>query len=142
MHNSNDKFTQLLEYAAQGWRIFPIKSNRKSPPLTAHAFKDASSDVKVIKAWHDQHPRANWAVATGSMSGVFVMDIDVKANKLGQEYWNLLKSLCADPYPTLTCKTPSGGKHYYYKYNPKLPVKSENGFMNGIDVKGDGGGIS
>jgi hypothetical protein len=42
----------------------------------AHGAKDATVDERQIEAWAAQWQSCNWAVATGSESGVFVLDVD------------------------------------------------------------------
>lgn len=137
MSKSEKKLQELLQYAQQGWKIFPVKPNAKSP-LTKHGHNDASNDPKQIKKWDAQYPDANWGLATGKMSGCFVVDVDVKNDKPGIDNWKLLKKVCPI-YPTFASKTPSGGKHYYYQYPSEVEVASANGMMEGIDIKADGG---
>ncbi len=138
MNKSDNKLQVLLEYVDFGLHIFPLKANGKTP-LTKHGHNDASNDFAQIKKWHDQYPHANWGIATGKTSDCFVIDVDVKNGKRGAEMWKLLKKIFPNLYPTKTCKTTTGGKHYYYKYPRNNHVGSLNGFLDGIDIKGDGG---
>jgi hypothetical protein len=50
----------------------------QAPPyrFAPHGSKDASASPSQIQTWLDREPRANWAVATGSRSGILVLDID------------------------------------------------------------------
>jgi hypothetical protein len=74
------------------------------------------------------------AVLTGKLSGITVIDIDnleLFKNKLPltEEEWNSLRN------STLVIRTPSGGYHLYFKYNPELPTTVNQ--ANGFDVRND-----
>jgi Bifunctional DNA primase/polymerase, N-terminal/AAA domain len=138
MHKVDPKLKQLLSYTEKGWALLPIKQNSKLP-LTQNGHKDASKEADQIRKWHSRYPNANWAVATGRASGIFVIDIDVKNDKNGLDSWKKLKATFSSLVPTLGAKTPSGGKHYYYAYPKSGTVKSKIEFLAGMDIKGDGG---
>lgn len=61
---TNLLLTAALRYAERGLPVFPCKPGKKVP-LTAHGFKDATTDPAVIKTWWKKHPKANIGVATG-----------------------------------------------------------------------------
>ena len=124
-----------LDCIARGWAIFPVAPNKKIP-LTGHGFKDASKDPSKIKAWWGRYPEANIGIATGLVSGIAVVDVDVKKKARGRESIKLIKGITP---MTFTVETPSRGWHLYYKI--KAPVRSRTGFMDGIDIKSDGGYI-
>lgn len=117
----------------QGWAVFPLVPNTKRP-LTDNGFKDASKDIAQIQKWWTEHPNANVGLATGKMSGIVAVDVDVKEGAKGRESISQLKGLP----PTLTVSTPSGGWHLYYTCPPE-GLRSRVGVLPGIDVRGDGG---
>lgn len=119
----------------RGWAIFPLRPNTKVP-ITAHGFKDATRSMDMINSWWARTPDANIGIATGTVSGIAVVDIDVKNKAPGKKNIKIIKGLVPK---TLTVRTPSGGWHYYYSTKEALP--SRNGFLKGIDVKADGGYI-
>ena len=47
--NATTMLEAALEYAAHGWPVFPLAPNAKTP-LTAHGFKDATTDEAQIRA--------------------------------------------------------------------------------------------
>ena len=128
----------LMFYAGKGWSVFPCKADKK--PLTPNGFKDASTDPKQIAKWQKKHPNANWAIATGSVSGVFVVDADLKHG--GRTAW---VDICKehDPFTTLVAQSGGGGLHSYFRYpNGGRKIKSGTGVLApGIDIRGDGGYI-
>nr|QOL00349.1 hypothetical protein [uncultured organism] len=62
-----------LWYAKQGVAVFPCEPRGKQP-LTAHGFKDASTDLAVVRAWWTATPAANIGAPTGITFDV--IDID------------------------------------------------------------------
>jgi hypothetical protein len=63
-----------VEYARQGWPVYPTTPSKKKPPLTEHGAYSATTDAAQIKAWWMKHPKANIALATGK--GIDGIDID------------------------------------------------------------------
>ena len=64
-----------LALAARGMAVFPCRERRKEP-ATPSGVKDASKDANMIKHWWGLEPRYNVAIATGAVSGIFVVDVD------------------------------------------------------------------
>lgn len=69
------RVTAALEYAGRGWPVFPVEPRGKRP-LTSHGVHDASTDTATITDWWKQWPDANLGLATGTASGLLVIDID------------------------------------------------------------------
>lgn len=51
-------------------------------PLTDHGVLDATQDEAIIRRWFEDWPSANLAIATGSRSGVVVLDADGDAGEV------------------------------------------------------------
>lgn len=126
------KIDRALSCLESGWAVFPLIPNSKVP-LTPHGFKDASKDPEVIKQYWKANPEANIGIATGMVSGIAVIDVDVKNGAKGYESLSLIHDLDA----TLSASTPTGGLHIYCILQEPLPGK--NGYLPGIDLKSDGG---
>src|SRR5262249_39953963 len=123
-----------LDYAAHGWKVFPLIPGHKEP-LTDHGFKDATSDADQIRAWWLENSEANIGIATGADSFV-VVDIDQKSGKNGYAAVEALNL----PGGTPTQMTPSGGMHVCLA--PHLTVRNSGDKLGlGIDTRGDGGYI-
>jgi Bifunctional DNA primase/polymerase, N-terminal/AAA domain len=129
-----------LCYTSFGFRVFPCVARDKRP-MTKNGFKDATDDYRQIRAWWKETPEANIGIATGSVSGIFVLDLDT-AEALA---WYGAKSL--DDPDTYTVET-GNGRHYYF-WLPEdegvaIPCYT-NFFRNdpdgppGVDVKSHGG---
>ncbi|MFN3188213.1 MAG: phage/plasmid primase, P4 family [Candidatus Paceibacteria bacterium] len=120
-----------LYYCALGWAIIPTNKH-KTPLLKSwKEFQKRKPAEREIRTWWAKWPDANPAVITGEMSGLVVLDIDIKHNRSSKEF-NIPITVCS--------KTGSGGEHIFFKH-PKQHIKSTNGhlFGNGVDIKADGG---
>ena len=72
---SNVFLQAALGYAARGWHVFPCHPRTKIP-ATTHGFKEATTDPEQIREWWQEDPAFNVAIATGELSGLFVLDVD------------------------------------------------------------------
>lgn len=145
---------RLRDYLAYEWRIFPCHTlnddgsctcplgmncdHKGKHPRTLHGVKDATSSLETVEIWARQWNRTNWALATGSGSGVLVVDVDTKTNdgyaslaRWEQQHGALPK--------TLSVRSGSGGRHLYFH----IPVGSSIGnrvdWLPGVDIRANGG---
>jgi putative DNA primase/helicase len=126
-----------LEYARRfGWHMFPTRDKR---PLTPNGFKDATSDLAIIAAMWQRWPDAEPAAATGAVSGIVVLDIDIDSEK-GISGLDALDDLGIATHPqTRTAHTTRGGLHLFFAH-PGYDVPNSAGKIGrGVDVRGDGG---
>ncbi len=119
------------ECVRQGLPVFPAAPDKS--PLTAHGFKDASTDGRTIMAWCHDYPDSLPAVPTGRLSGLLVVDID----PTGAEWY-------AEHTIDLACSrihcTPRG-HHLLYKM-PEADIRcSTSQLAPGVDVRAEGGYI-
>lgn len=126
-----------LRMASRGLRVFPVKRNDKVP-LSRHSFHDASRDPMVIKLWRGRFPRANYGIHTGSQSGVWVLDVDVKKAADGRETLAELEEEHGE-LEGVKVYTPGGGFHFFFTWNEAAGIKSRVGPLAGIDLRGEGG---
>lgn len=122
-------------YVNKGWAVFPCKNKI---PLTAHGYKDASRDLETVNRMFAEHPNANVAIATGKVSGIFVVDIDVKNDAGGDDSLRELEQDHGELPHTVEAITWSGGRHIFFKY-PERGIGCKTGVRPGIDIRGDGG---
>jgi hypothetical protein len=150
----NRRLKSALAYAEVGFYVFPLyeacegrcscrNANRcKHPgkhPRTRHGVKDASTDPDCIERWWKKWPGANVAIATGSNSGILVIDIDPKHGG-SESFRQLVQEL--GPLPDTTeAKTGGDGQHFLFRH-PGGRVVNCQGILPGIDIKGDGGYIA
>ena len=108
----NHVLNRALEYAAQGWPVFPCHPGRKTP-ATPHGYLDATTGPDQITEWFARHPDRNLAIATGA-PGPDVLDID-QHGPAGNGFAALGRLRAAGLLDGIAAsvRTPSGGMHLY-----------------------------
>ena len=151
----NHLLVAALAAAARGWHMFPVhtpttdgRCSCRRPdcrdigkhPRTRHGLTDATADPDQVRSWWRIWPDANLALRTGSLSGVFVIDVDPEGfaafSALGAAHG--IADWCPD---TWTVRTGRSGAHLYFRHpGPGVRVKTTAGVLApGVDVRGDGG---
>lgn len=96
----------------------------------------ATTDRDQLRRWAKQWPRANWGIATGTASGVVVLDVDPRHG--GDETLVAHEAEHGD-LSTWAVLTGGGGRHLYFRH-PGFPVNNSAGVVGpGLDIRGDGG---
>jgi len=166
-YSDNDLLNYALYYAEIGYPVFPLHNtefkdsviqcscskkghceNIAKHPRTKNGFKDASTDGGQVSKWWAKYSDANIGLVTGTESGMFVLDIDVKdggiysLNDIEENYQDLMQDEFESVQSTLAAISGSGGLHYYFKYILDSGVKSSAGRLgSGLDIRGDNGYI-
>lgn len=125
----------VLGYVARGWPVLPCKPGGKEP-LTAHGSKDATTNEATICSWWARWPDANIGIATGSASGLLVVDIDPRNGS--NEQLAELEKRHGELSTDYVVGTSDGGRHYYFRL-PNGEAVPCSKLAPGIDIKGDGG---
>lgn len=129
-----------LYYASLGWCVLPVYMDTKKPRITGWQNR-ATTDPAQITHWFTDWPTAGIGIATGKMSGFFVIDVDQGEGKDGEASLRKMEAeLGALPH-ALQQRTPSGGRHILFRYDNLIPVGSSAGIERAIDVRRDGGYI-
>jgi hypothetical protein len=110
-----------LEYAKDGWHVFPIRPNDKRPLLGGNGFLDATTNEEQIREWWGQNPKANIGISLDP-SGLCVIDIDTHGNVNGYESLPLL----GDLPETLSALTAGGGGHLIFSNGGNPPPRKTN----------------
>ncbi len=140
-----------LSYALnRGWAVFPVHGvtdsgactcgtpdcgNAGKHPTTGNGLKAATKDARGVALMF--RPGFNIAVATGEVSGFWVLDID------GQAGEQSLASIEAErgALPATRVHFTGNGRHLLFNW-PGVPIKnSVKKLSDGLDVRGDGGYI-
>jgi hypothetical protein len=152
-----------LWYTARGWHVFPVfepiapgvcscpkgeacKRVGKHP-RTPHGLSDATIEPATITEWWARWPNANIGVATGKISGIFVLDQDgprgsafLHARLLlaDEQGFGPIRSFPATLYSTTGRLL---GVHYIFKYPDEGGNVSNSTGRVGpkLDTRGDGG---
>jgi len=119
---------------------FPLPPNSKVPRL-----KEWN---KLKRSIPTKNQNQNIACLTGKKTGFFVLDLDLYKQFKGLISVDLehpfYKILISNDYIkylseyTQTVRTPSGGFHFYFKYNNNFPRCSQNSIYN-YDIRSNGG---
>jgi hypothetical protein len=128
--------------AAQKWidaglSVFPCCASTKKPKVGGWR-----EPAKHASAW-----KAHWARSPLDMpgldcayAGIVVIDCDCRENKDGEANF---RALChregVDLSNVPMAKTPTGGRHFYFKSAGERVANSAGVLGTGIDVRGDGG---
>jgi hypothetical protein len=140
-----------MRYGQHGWPVLPLHTPTGrgcscsayecgSPgkhPRNARGLHEASTDDARIRGWWARWPHANVGVATGTASGLVVLDIDVPD---GPDSLAELEARHGPLPATCEQRTGSGGRQLLFAH-PGTPVRNRAGVVPGIDVRGDGGYI-
>jgi hypothetical protein len=113
-HVMSKQLEAALDWASRGFRVFPLRVGGKRP-------------------LEDDYIRARWAERPYNVGvltdNLIVVDADEKNGKQGMQTFFDLDL----PIDTLTVRTPSGGRHFYYK-GPNRNNSSEK-LGSGIDIR-------
>jgi hypothetical protein len=128
-----------LAYAERfGYAVHPLKPGAKTP-ITAHGFKDANKEPDQIRTWWTRHPQANIGLATGAISGISVLDVDVKDGAGGNITLAALLAERGEDLDGHVCQTTwSGGRQYFFAYDPRAR-QGVDCYGRGLDGRNDGG---
>jgi hypothetical protein len=117
-------------------RLLPIVPCRNRQPICEGGFNAATTDpVAIAVLWQRCYSGTQVGVATGSVSGIDVLDVDPR--KGGDRWYHQHRT----EIPTTRMhETPSGGWHLIFRHSPGLRC-SISRIARGIDVRADGGGV-
>ena len=121
-----------------GWSIIPVGIHKRPLVKKWKRYQSTPPAVLAIVFWANTLKPVSWAVVTGAVSGVWVLDFD------GLRGGDTLLRLGLDRHVT----TGSGGGHVYIAYPvgiAKVPTLSHattpglESLYPGMDIRGDGG---
>ncbi len=139
----NPLLAAALAYAEAGFPVCPFGAYGQKIPFTEHGIHDASTDPEQIRKWWAKHPNARIALAPGKEAGFFVLDVDRPKKAGDADGFDTLRELEEKygPLPVTACETsPSGGKHFFFKYVEGLPSKA--GYIGPkLDIRTDNDAI-
>ena len=120
----------LTRYSRAGFCFINTGSSLKKIKTKWQEFQNRKPMTTEINQWL-KWPTQNYALICGLISDLLVIDVDTHKG--------------GDPSPFLnrnfyTVRTPSGGYHFYFKYNKELSSTKHNGqgIMYAIDIQTNG----
>ena len=136
-----------LAYASRGWYVAPAFSVVAGRCTCGHmlcsrpgehlrvGLSSATTSPTKIRGWWARWPNSGVAIATGSRSSLLVIAADDPTD---------LSQLGPIP-PTMTVRTPTGGRHLYFHLSPAqrrdMRRRSQplNNLAPGVSTFGEGG---
>ena len=130
---------EVCAAAGRGWRLFPVEARGKLPLIKGWP-EAATSDIAQLEAWAHQYPACNWGLATGTTSGLVVIDVDGvegRASLADLERQGLTLPVTL----TVTTGRTDGGEHRYYRPPSGVDIRNDQSGKIGahVDVRGTGG---
>lgn len=121
------KQAALKYLISMAWSVFPVGIDKK-PLIEWAEYQERLPEVDEVNEWWDKWPEAGIGVVTGEISNLTVIDVDRINHDPNQPL-----AEHSDLPETLIAQTGSGGKHYYYTYNPKADHRKT--LRKDIDIK-------
>lgn len=125
-------------FAIAGIPVFPCEPGGKRP-LTHAGYLDATQDASAVSAWWRRWPQANIGLPTGPMSGIDVVDVDVKSDGTGFTAFHRAVDEGLLDGEIARVRTPSGGMHIYFPADRSRSQRCWQAARAHIDFRGEGG---
>jgi Bifunctional DNA primase/polymerase, N-terminal len=100
-------------------------------------YQQLAASPEQLASWWRRWPAANVAVITGRLSGIVVIDVDVRHG--GDQALADLERRHGILPRLAVVATPSGGEHLYLAHPGGRIANSQGRIGAGLDVRGDGG---
>lgn len=117
---------------AEEYPVFPC--DEKKRPIVQGGYKAASQDPDVVERMFSSPSAKLIGMPTGEVSGISVIDIDVRGDKQGKLWVEKNAELLGH---TRVAETMSGGWHYWYRHTDG--IRNRAGIGGCCDVRGTGG---
>lgn len=124
---------QAESLAKQGFRVFPLEPNKKTPAVKRWQ-NEATTDPAKIAEWWPAGSKRGIGIATGR--GLLVIDIDV--DKGGYGSLAVYEDMNETIPKNMRVRTASGGMHIYLRCEGETRNTASK-VAPGIDTRGDGG---
>ncbi len=128
---------QILKYREQlDLEIHPSSMDGNKIPLITSWAEKSSSNPRQINSWASDFKTTSFGVALSKCKENYVvLDIDVKDGIDGNESLTEIPGYSGkELFSTFVVRTPSGGKHFWFKSNRNL--KGKISLCKGIDILG------
>ncbi len=129
-----NNFSPEFAHCKLKWSIIPTQGNKR-PQFSWKEYQTRKPSDEEFDSWMGRNPPC-WAVITGAISGIVVLDFD------GPQGCDLVHKWNVKPH----VQTPSGGYHLYL-IHPGFSIQTLNSKSKralgvkypGLDIRGDGG---
>jgi Bifunctional DNA primase/polymerase, N-terminal len=129
-----------VQYARLGWRVHPCRPGEKLPIFKGWPER-ATTDPTLIGRWWGRTPEANIGVATGSSSGIFVLDVDGPEGERALVDLERRHGPMPDLYPMQWTGSGTGWQAFFV-YPEGRTIRNSAGRLGAkLDTRGEGGYI-
>jgi hypothetical protein len=125
-----------LVYSALGWSVIPMQPSGKRPLVAWRKYQQCIAGEDEIAHWFHRWPDANLGIVTGRISGIVVVDVDLRHG--GPDSVAAAEVRHGALAPTVEAATGGGGRHLYYAH-PGPMMANRVAMLPGVDLRGDGG---
>lgn len=134
---STSALSAILPLAREGWRLFPLGTRAKTPAVGDWPTV-ATTDESRLKEWERDFPGCNWALATGTASAKFVLDLDGAA---GAAWLDEQIRIHGDAWTQTRQAKTARGQHLYFDWpDGDQDIRNSAGkIATGVDVRAEGG---
>jgi hypothetical protein len=138
--DSAPELVAVAELAARGLAVFPLPPGGRRPSASGWQERCLTDPAAVLRSWPGG---ANVGVGCRA-SRIVGLDLDLDGDGLTSlaDLTHAHTSGWAEALDTLTVRTPSGGRHLYYRASTWCTITSSSGpdagLGPGIDVRGPG----
>lgn len=122
-------YETAIGLSRRGMSVFPLIPRQKTPVAAWKQFSVKPADPATVAYWWQQWPDCNIGLATGTVSGLFVLDCDTDA---------AIREVTRRGLPNTNGAYTARGIQYYFKM-PDFPVGNRAALLPGIDIRGTGG---
>ena len=139
--SDRDQLAWAMAYAEARIQILPLKLNKA--PYIRGGFHNASTDLDQIREWWTRWPDAGIGIRTGSSSGLWVLDVDVRDDKDGPAVLEALRFVeGGGPLRATVVRTGGGGLHYWFSLPAGQRIFTSTEKLGpGLDVGGETGHV-
>jgi hypothetical protein len=119
---------------ARGWSIIPLKPHSKIPAVRWEDYQQRLATLDELEQWFTV-PGFNLGIVTGTISRIFVVDVDSEA----------AMAWASEYLPTCDLRVRTAkGQHWYYPYSGERPMRNKarvkyQGETLDIDIRAEGG---
>lgn len=122
--------------AERGWSVIPVREDKRPALKSWSEFQKQPATLEQLEQWAKMPQVTAWAVVTGQVSRLVILDFDGEAGLATLKRLNLTPHL----------RTGSGGAHVYFQHPgwrvPTLNSKTSKKLRQewpGLDIRADGG---
>lgn len=126
---------QVQELVNLGFCVFPLRKHSKKPIPGMHwlGLQKSRPTQRLIDQWLELYPHTNWAIVTGKISGIVIVDID------GPDGEAHVRQVAGEEALYTASVRTANGVHLYYQHPGGEPIANAVRLFDQVDVRGDGG---